>query len=56
MSWSTAEERVNKSDQQDGLWVKLANDGDSAVVVFRGEPHVRVAKCLSLVPPDFGNR
>lgn len=41
MSWSTAEERVNKSDQQDGLWVRLANDGDKVVAIFRGEPHVR---------------
>jgi hypothetical protein len=41
MSWTSAEERVNKSDLQDGLWVKLPNDGDSVVVVFKGEPHVR---------------
>lgn len=32
---------AKKHDQGGSLWLKLAGDGDKAVVVFLGEPHPR---------------
>jgi len=39
--WQQTEDLAKKLDQNSGLWLKLANDGDKAVVVFLGEPHPR---------------
>jgi len=39
--WDQTEELAKKHDQAGGTWLKLANDGDKAVVVFLGEPHPR---------------
>lgn len=39
--WQQTEEMAKKHDQGGSLWLKLANDGDKAVVVFLGEPHPR---------------
>jgi hypothetical protein len=39
--WQRTEEMAKKHDQGASTWVKLANDGDKAVVVFLGEPYPR---------------
>ncbi|MFP2963492.1 hypothetical protein ACLEPN_38570 [Myxococcus sp. 1LA] len=39
--WQQTEELAKKHDQGGSLWLKLAGDGDKAVVVFLGEPHPR---------------
>lgn len=39
--WQQTEEMAKKHDQGGSLWLKLAADGDKAVVVFLGEPHPR---------------
>lgn len=39
--WQQTEELAKKHDQNSGIWLKLANDGDKAVVVVLGEPHPR---------------
>lgn len=39
--WDAATEMAKQHDQGSGHWLKLANDGDSAVVVFLGEPYPR---------------
>lgn len=39
--WDQTEELVKRQDQANGIWLKLANDDDKAVVVFLGEPHPR---------------
>ena len=39
--WQHTEEMAKKHDQGGSLWLKLAGDGDKAVVVFLGEPHPR---------------
>lgn len=39
--WDRTEEMAKRHDQGGSLWLKLANDGDRAVVVFLGEPHPR---------------
>lgn len=39
--WQQTEEMAKKHEQNGGLWLKLAGDGDKAVVVFLGEPHPR---------------
>ncbi|MBI3184648.1 MAG: hypothetical protein HYZ28_21130 [Myxococcales bacterium] len=39
--WQQTEELAKKHDQGGGQWVKLAGDGDKAVVVFLGEPYPR---------------
>lgn len=39
--WQRTEELAKKHDQGGSLWLKLASDGDKAVVVFLGEPHPR---------------
>ena len=39
--WQQTEEMAKKHDQGGSLWLKLAGDGDKAVVVFLGEPHPR---------------
>ena len=39
--WQQTEDMAKKHDQGGSLWLKLANDGDKAVVVFLGEPHPR---------------
>ena len=36
--WQQTEEMAKKHDQGGSLWLKLAADGDKAVVVFLGEP------------------
>ena len=36
--WQQTEEMAKKHDQGGSLWLKLAGDGDKAVVVFLGEP------------------
>lgn len=38
--WQRTSELVKKHDQG-GVWIKLANDGDKAVIVFLGEPYPR---------------
>ena len=39
--WELTEELAKKHDQAGGTWLKLAGDGDKAVVVFLGEPYPR---------------
>jgi hypothetical protein len=39
--WQQTEEMAKMHDQGGSLWLKLAGDGDKAVVVFLGEPHPR---------------
>lgn len=39
--WQQTEEMAKKHDQSGSLWLKLANDGDKAIVVFLGEPFPR---------------
>ena len=39
--WQQTEDMAKKHDQGGSLWLKLAGDGDKAVVVFLGEPHPR---------------
>jgi hypothetical protein len=39
--WQQTEEMASRHEQSGGLWLKLAGDGDKAVVVFLGEPHPR---------------
>lgn len=39
--WQQTEEMAKKHEQDGSQWLKLANDGDKAVVVFLGEPHPR---------------
>lgn len=39
--WQQTEELAKRHDQGGSLWLKLAADGDKAVVVFLGEPHPR---------------
>lgn len=39
--WQQTEEMAKKHDQGTGLWLRLQNDEDKAVVVFLGEPHPR---------------
>ncbi|MCP3170158.1 hypothetical protein [Myxococcus qinghaiensis] len=37
--WEQTEEMAKRHEQAGGVWLKLANDGDTAVVVFLGEPY-----------------
>ncbi|MCP3105372.1 hypothetical protein LZ198_41570 [Myxococcus sp. K15C18031901] len=39
--WEQTAAMAKQHEQAGGSWLKLANDGDSAVVVFLGEPHPR---------------
>ena len=39
--WERTAELARQHDQGGGTWLKLANDGDKAVVVFLGEPYPR---------------
>lgn len=39
--WQYSEEMAKKHDQGTGIWLRLQNDEDKAVVVFLGEPHPR---------------
>jgi hypothetical protein len=39
--WQRTEEMAKKHDQSSSTWLKLANDGDKAVVVFLGDPFPR---------------
>jgi hypothetical protein len=39
--WDQTTELAKQHDQNAGVWLKLANDGDRAVVVFLGEPYPR---------------
>ncbi len=39
--WQQTEDMAKKHDQGSSSWLKLANDGDKAVVVFLGEPYPR---------------
>ncbi|CAM4541392.1 hypothetical protein [Myxococcus xanthus] len=39
--WEQTAAMAKQHEQQGGAWLKLANDGDTAVVVFLGEPHPR---------------
>jgi hypothetical protein len=39
--WEQTAAMAKQHEQQAGVWLKLANDGDTAVVVFLGEPHPR---------------
>ncbi|RKH35634.1 hypothetical protein D7Y13_07730 [Corallococcus praedator] len=39
--WEQTAAMAKQHEQQGGAWLKLANDGDIAVVVFLGEPHPR---------------
>ena len=40
-AWQQTEELAKKHDQGSSTWLKLANDGDKAVVVVLGEPFPR---------------
>jgi hypothetical protein len=40
-AWQQAEEMLKQHEQSAGLWLKLANDKDRAVVVFLGAPYWR---------------
>lgn len=39
--WEQTAAMAKQHEQAGGAWLKLANDGDTAVVVFLGEPHPR---------------
>jgi hypothetical protein len=39
--WKKTEEMAKRHEQGGSLWLKLASDGDKAIVVFLGEPHLR---------------
>ncbi|MCY1033235.1 hypothetical protein OV207_17400 [Corallococcus sp. BB11-1] len=39
--WEQTAAMAKQHEQQGGAWLKLANDGDTAVVVFLGEPYPR---------------
>lgn len=39
--WDRTEEMAKRHDQGSSTWLKLADDGDKAVVVFLGEPYPR---------------
>ncbi|MCP3104211.1 hypothetical protein LZ198_35645 [Myxococcus sp. K15C18031901] len=39
--WEQTAAMAKQHEQAGGSWLKLANDGDSAVVVFLGQPHPR---------------
>lgn len=39
--WEQTEELAKRHEQAGGAWLKLVNDGDTAVVVFLGDPHPR---------------
>lgn len=39
--WEQTEELAKKHDQDSSTWLKLAGDGDKAVIVFLGEPFPR---------------
>jgi hypothetical protein len=39
--WDRTEEMAKKHDQAGSIWLKLAADGDTAVVVFLGDPYPR---------------
>jgi hypothetical protein len=39
--WQQTEDMAKKHDQNSSTWLKLANDGDKAVVVVLGEPYPR---------------
>ncbi|WP_426747394.1 hypothetical protein VZQ01_07955 [Myxococcus faecalis] len=39
--WEMTAEMAKQHEQQGSVWLKLANDGDTAVVVFLGEPYPR---------------
>ncbi|RUO88967.1 hypothetical protein D7Y11_32805 [Corallococcus sp. AB018] len=39
--WEQTAAMAKQHEQQGGVWLKLVNDGDTAVVVFLGEPHPR---------------
>ncbi|MFP2895113.1 hypothetical protein [Corallococcus sp. 4LFB] len=39
--WEQTAAMAKQHEQQGGAWLKLANDGDTTVVVFLGEPHPR---------------
>lgn len=39
--WQLAEDMAKKHEESSSLWLKLANDGDKAVVVFLGGPYSR---------------
>ncbi len=56
--WDQTEELVKRQDQANGIWLKLANDGDKAVVVFLGEPYPREVCFLEgkYVPADEAAR
>ena len=41
--WDQTEQMAKQHDQGSGTWLKLPNDGDTAVVVFLGEPYPREA-------------
>jgi hypothetical protein len=45
--WKRAEQMARRHDQTTSMWLKLANDGDTAVVVFLGDPHTREAVFLN---------
>ena len=36
--WDQTEQMAKQHDQGGGAWLKLPNDGDTAVMVFLGEP------------------
>ncbi len=39
--WDRTEDMAKRHDQAGGVWLRLQNDGDAAVVVFLGEPYPR---------------
>jgi len=39
--WEQTAAMAKQHEQAGGAWLKLANDGDTAVVVFLGQPHPR---------------
>jgi len=52
--WEQTEELARKHDADSSTWLKLANDGDKAVVVFVGEPYPREVSFVDgkYVPAD----
>lgn len=52
--WEQTEELAKKHDADSSTWLKLANDGDKAVVVFLGEPYPREVSFVDgkYVPAD----